>query len=696
MFKKIAILFFFTFLCFSLFSRKNDIDSLINILNTSEKYEQKTDLIYQISDYYYKKNEFTKAQKYLQEGILLSKKNNDTKNELRFSDLNARSYLYLSEYDKSLEEFRKLLKIAENTDNEKYIGLAYTGYLKNYWRLGNYEKAIFYADKAVKIFDKTEDIYNKNAVLLNCANIYIDIKDYKSAEKTFDLILNDSKNFNDTLLIASIYEKKGVISFFKSMYPLARKYYSEAHRLYILKGDSLSAAIQTGNTGETYEKEGKYAKALQLYKYAAKIEEKYNYYSGLIFLYEALGRTYGKTGKYNKIAFYYKKALSLIEKTGEKRELPNIYGMLHTLYAKTGNYKKAYEFSLKLNAIKDSLTGENVQNQLNTIKIKYETEKTEKENEILRIKETAQKKQNRRQFFIIIFISGFLIFVIIFSVLLFRLYRKNKKIRQILSVKNDELSEAYSEIKHSIDYAGKIQLAMLSTYTEILKSYPEFIILYKPVSTLSGDFYWSKIIKDTIYTVAADSTGHGIPGALLSITGMSFLNEIVTEDFIRPDVILNNLRTKIKHRLNQTGNFYEQKDGWDMSVFSFNFKTFEGNCAGAFNSIYVVTEKNNKKELEIYKADRQPVAVFHTEKPFTNHRLHLKKGDIIWMFTDGFIDQFNEIVRKKYSTKRLRKLLLSISDKTLSEQKNILVAEFKIWKGDFEQIDDILIMGIRI
>ncbi len=696
MLKKTAILFLFIFLCFSLFSRKSNIDSLINILNTSDKYEQKADLIYRISDYYYKKNEFQKALEYLQKGIILSKKNKDTENELRFSDLNARSYLYLSEYDKSLKGFKKMLEIAENTDNEKYIGLAYTGYLKNYWRLGNYEKAIFYADKAVKIFEKINDEFNKNTVLLNFANIYIDIKDYKSAEKTFDLILNDSKNFNDTLLIASIYEKKGVINFFKSMYPLARKYYSEAHRLYILKDDSLSAAIQTGNIGETYEEEKKYSKALKLYKYAAETERKYNYNSGLIFLYEALGRTYSKIGKYNKTVFYYKKALSIIKKTGEKRELPNIYEMLHTLYAKTGNYKKAYEFSLKLNAAKDSVSGENVQNQINRIKIKYETEKTEKENEILRIKEAAQKKQNRKQFFIIIIISGFLIAVIIFSVLLFRLYRKNKKIRQALSDKNKKLSEAYSEIRHSIDYAGKIQLTMLSSYSENLKIFPEFIIIFKPAQTLSGDFYWTKKIKDTLFVAAGDSTGHGIQSALLSITGMSFLNEIVTEDLIQTDIILNKLRDKIKVLLNQTGNITEHKDGWDMSIFSINLTTKQLQFSGAYNSLYVIKNRKGIKTIEKYKADRQPVAVHIKETPFTRKNLILKEGDIIWMFTDGFPDQYNELNGKKYSTARLKKLLLSISSEPLKEQKNILNNEFKKWKAGYEQIDDILIMGIKI
>ncbi len=389
-------------------------------------------------------------------------------------------------------------------------------------------------------------------------------------------------------------------------------------------------------------------------------------------------------------------ALHYINKTGETRELPNIYNLFQLLYAKTGNYKKAYKYSVKKEAIKDSLTGEKVQNQINSIRIKYETEKAEKENSFLKKEQKYQKDINKRQTYIIIIISVLLFFIIFFSILMSRLFLKNKEISNILSEKNKELNNAYSDIKGSINYAGKIQNVMLSSFTETLKVFSEFIIIYKPAYTLSGDFYWTKKINNTVFVAVGDSTGHGIPGALLSITGMSFLNEIVTEDFIQTDVVLNNLRNKIKQRLNQNGNFKEHKDGWDISFFSVNLKTKETQFSGAFNSIYVITENKGKKILVKYKADRQPVGIYYHEHPFKNQNIKLKKDDIIWMFTDGFPDQYSEMYNKKYTSKRFKELLLSISSEPLKEQKNILNSEFKKWKGNFEQVDDIMIMGIKI
>ncbi|NPA68380.1 MAG: SpoIIE family protein phosphatase, partial [Chlorobi bacterium] len=337
---------------------------------------------------------------------------------------------------------------------------------------------------------------------------------------------------------------------------------------------------------------------------------------------------------------------------------------------------------LKVTTIKDSLINEDVKNRIKKLIINFETEKIENENRILKITQEKQLKLNRMQKLIITIIFAFLIFALL---LLLTLHKLNKK-----------LNNAYEEIKISIEYAGKIQSAMLSSYNDILKHFREHVIFYKPAHTLSGDFYWAKKIKDTMFVAAGDSTGHGIPGALLSIAGMSYLDDNVYEDFIKPDVILNNMRNKIKYRLNQRGKLHEHKDGWDMSLISINMKNLTVSFSGAYNSLYVIKESDKTKKLIQYKADRQPVAIHSNEKPFKRHNLKLNKGDIIWMFTDGYKDQLNPETMKKFTLKRLKELLLKISDLPLKEQKDILKSEFIKWKGNYEQIDDILLLGIKI
>ncbi len=700
MIRKISIpLIFFVVSFVSGFAEPGKTDSLLQIIKHSENYSVKIEALKHAADIFFANNNYPEVVKLSEQGIKLSTDNSDLNSQYDFLKLSGASFLYLSDLEKSLKTYQTLYNIANDKNNEKCKGIALTGFVKNYWRLGEYEKAIIYADKALKIFEKIGDKKNQNIVLLNIANIYLDVKDYKSAEKLFDTLLEESIKNSDTLLTASLYEKKGVIKFYKSLYPLARKYYEEAYGLYIKKGDILSAAIQTGNIGETYEMEGKYKKAINMYKKAIKTEYEFDYYSGLIFLYEATGRLYMKLNNYRKSEEYLLKAFFQIKLTEENRELPNIYEMLYNVYSKNKNYKKAFEYAVKTQKIKDSLTNENVKTQINKIRINYETEKKEHENKLLKIKQKQQRKENRRQSGIISGILFFSFFLILFAVLLFQLNKKNRKIKQTLAVKNKKLNKVYKDLKGNIEYAGKIQNAMLLSYSENLKFFEEFVILYRPATTLSGDFYWSKKIKDTIFVAVADSTGHGIPGALLSITGMSFLDDTVSEDYIQPDVILNNLRSKIKIRLNQKGdfgNFHEHKDGWDMSLFSFNIKTFETVFAGAYNSMYVVKNDPKGKKIVQYKADRQPVAVYCIEKPFSRHKLRLKKGDIIWMFTDGYADQFNPEIQRKFTVKKLKNILLSISDLPLKEQKNLLKKEFKNWQSSFEQVDDVLIMGIKI
>ncbi|NOZ34866.1 MAG: SpoIIE family protein phosphatase [Chlorobi bacterium] len=696
MIKKTSILIFlFCASTMFIFAQNKNIDSLEKSLNQTNNIENKISVLKKLTELYFSENYYDKSVYYAEKGLKLSRtKHSDS--EMAFLELLARNKFKLSKFNISYKLYTELFNKAKKNKNKHYQGIALNGFLQLFWIQGLYDKAVKSGNEAINIFEELNDSDNITVTKLNTASVYLDLKNLKEAEKIYDDVLNNKKNNYDTVLIAGIYEKKGVIQFYKKFYSASGYFYTKALNLYQLLNDELSAAIEIGNIAETYEVEKKYSKALNLYNQAIIIEKKHKYYSGLIFLYEATGKLYIETKQYKNAEKALKKALYSINLTKEKRELPNIYNLLHLLYAKTGNYKKAYEYILKKDTIKDSITGENVQNKINLIRIKYETENAEKENLFLKKAQEYQKMINKRQSFIISIISALLVIIILFAGLLYKFNLKNKKITNTLSEKNKELNNAYSDIKGSINYAGKIQNVMLSSFTDTLKVFSEFIILYKPAYTLSGDFYWSKKINNTVFIAVGGSTGHGIPGALLSITGMSFLNEIVTEDFIQTDVVLNNLRNKIKQRLNQNGNFREHKDGWDIALFSINLKTKETQFSGAFNSMYVITEDKGKKIIVKYKADRQPVGIYYREQPFKSHNIKLKKDDIIWMFTDGFPDQFSEMYNKKYSSKRLKELLLSISSEPMKEQKNILNSEFNKWKGNFEQVDDIMIMGIKL
>lgn len=272
----------------------------------------------------------------------------------------------------------------------------------------------------------------------------------------------------------------------------------------------------------------------------------------------------------------------------------------------------------------------------------------------------------------------------------------NEELNTTLEFINEQkmkIEEAHKNIKASINYASRIQNAILPDLQIFEKLTTNYFILFKPRDIVSGDFYWAKQIGDYFIYVTADCTGHGIPGAFVSMLGISLLNEILNKQVIQAEEILNILRREMKNSLKQKGiSQDETKDGMDLALCIINTKTNELQFAGANNPLYLI--RNN--ELIEFKADRQPIGIYRNEKPFTNHLFQLKKNDKLYTFSDGYIDQFGGKKGKKFMKKRFKKLLLSIKNKTMSEQKQILDTIFKNWKSNIEQIDDVLVVGVKI
>ncbi|MBN1416654.1 MAG: SpoIIE family protein phosphatase [Bacteroidales bacterium] len=258
----------------------------------------------------------------------------------------------------------------------------------------------------------------------------------------------------------------------------------------------------------------------------------------------------------------------------------------------------------------------------------------------------------------------------------------------------DHIAEINREITDSIMYAQRIQAAVLPDEETIKSHLKDYFILFKPRDIVSGDFYWISTKGKKIIVVAADCTGHGVPGAFMSMLGVSLLNEIVTTlDTFTAANILNQLRENIKQTLSQTGKKDEAKDGMDMALCIIDTETLEGQFAGAYNPLLLVT--NN--EMIVYKGDKMPIGIhFSKEYHFTNNLFQLHAGDIIYMFSDGYADQFGGPDHKKFKTNNFREMLLEIHSKSMDEQKKILDDTIEEWRGDDDQVDDIMVMGVRI
>jgi serine phosphatase RsbU (regulator of sigma subunit) len=270
---------------------------------------------------------------------------------------------------------------------------------------------------------------------------------------------------------------------------------------------------------------------------------------------------------------------------------------------------------------------------------------------------------------------------------------ENLEFNEKLDLQKKILEEKNKDITDSITYAKRIQKALMASDSLLTKNLPEYFVLYKPKDIVSGDFYWAEKIDNKFLIATCDCTGHGVPGAFMSLLGVSFLNEITKErNIIQPDLIFNHLRNDIIKALNPEGNEEEGKDGMDAVLCSFDFQKMELQFACANNPLWVF--RNN--ECIEFKPDKFPIGMQGELKSFSLQKLQLQKGDVIYTFTDGFADQFGGEKGKKFKYKQLNEKLSAISILPLAEQKKELEKTFDAWKGNLEQVDDVLVIGIRI
>ncbi|MDR3095289.1 MAG: SpoIIE family protein phosphatase [Bacteroidales bacterium] len=259
----------------------------------------------------------------------------------------------------------------------------------------------------------------------------------------------------------------------------------------------------------------------------------------------------------------------------------------------------------------------------------------------------------------------------------------------------DEVEQQRRDITDSIVYAKRIQTALLPDIAAVNEILNDYFVLYKPRDIVSGDFYWVAAKQNKTIVAVADCTGHGVPGAFMSLLGSCFLGEIVKNNDLPMNGILGMLRNHIIKSLQQNTIV---RDGMDMALCAIDWENERIEYAGANISLYLLREpKNNSDELLEIAADRMPIGQYeNNNQPFTCHTIPLMQGDALYMFSDGYCDQFGGPDLKKFKKKNLKKLLLDIYQKNMSTQKKILDTTIEKWKGDLPQVDDILMLGIRI
>ena len=265
-------------------------------------------------------------------------------------------------------------------------------------------------------------------------------------------------------------------------------------------------------------------------------------------------------------------------------------------------------------------------------------------------------------------------------------------------MRKEIIEEKQKEIVDSINYAKRIQYTLLARETLLRENLHEHFVLFKPKDIVSGDFYWATEIRSSgqgqeagerFYLACCDSTGHGVPGAFMSLLNISFLNEaIIEKNILEPNEVLNHVRKRLIENISQEGG----QDGMDAILICFDKTKNTITYSAAHNAPLLI--RNGEAINLAY--DKMPVGKGETNDPFTLHTIHAQKGDLIYLFTDGYADQFGGSKGKKFKYKQLEELLIANANAPLQQQSAILDREFEFWKGNLEQVDDVLVIGIKI
>lgn len=599
----------------------------------------------------------------------------------------------------SLFYSQKASEFATLTNDSVQLGNSYN-YIGNCKHLmGNYEEALRYYFKAMKVFENKNFIKGIASSSINIGILNYDKGKFNEAIDYYRKAIDYSIKSNNPVNIASCYNNIGIS--YKMLNKLDSSLFYALKALEIRKtfaGEERKKALITSysNLAILYMNLKDYKTAEKYYFLALDELKDQQDNTSLIECLNNIGDYYIETGNTTKAIDYLKQAESLALQENLAPELVNIYYNSSIAYKKKENYKLSVEYLEKYTQIKDSLDNAHNREIVEDIQTKYETEKKELQIKNQSIEITAQEKQNKQKSTIILLGTLALIGTGFFGIMAFINFRKSQKANIIIQQQNTEITtqkeiveEKQKEIVDSINYAKRIQFTLLAHETLLKENLKDFFIYFNPKDIVSGDFYWATTRNNKFYIAVCDSTGHGVPGAFMSLLNISFLNEAITERHIeQPHEILNYVRQRLTDSISKEG----QKDGFDGTLLCID-KSNNTITYSAANNAPIIVNNGNYKELP---KDRMPVGVGEKKENFTLHKIEIIGGDILYLYTDGYADQFGGEKGKKFKYKNLNELIANNSSLLLQEQSKILSETFSSWKGSLEQVDDVLVVCIKL
>lgn len=634
--------------------------------------------------------------------------------------------------------YRKALANYQKAENKNGEARCYKSIGSYYERTAKPDSAIYYLEKSLEILlDIGEDkpLISIYTSLGNAKRIY---GDYVSALEYFKEALSRAIKLDYKIAIAYTYSNIANCYQLLSRYDQSLENYNES--LEILKGlnDRRGVAMVLYSLANVFEMKQDTAKSVEYFKSALTEFEAINDLIGISGSLYSLGRMEAAQKRYVNARKYIERSLSISRQLNEVSSISECLNVLGTIYQEAGEYRKAVDINLealklareaeakdvmldilprlailyeKLNEhdqaniylyqlmdLKDSLINKESIGQINELAVQYETEKKDYK---MKLKEAELKKEQaevKRQNLQKIFFAAAFGLMVLLAFVIFRSYHQKRKDNVLIASQKEEVEhqkeiveEKNREILDSIAYAKRIQSAILPPMKLVKEYLTDSFIIYKPKDIVAGDFYWMEVIRDITIFASADCTGHGVPGAMVSVVCHNAMNRSVREfGLTNPASILDKTRELVIETFIKSDQ--EVKDGMDISLCALNTKTNQLQWAGANNPLWLIRNGT----LTEYKADKQPIGKFAESNPFTSHSIQLEHGDTIYIFTDGFTDQFGGEKGKKFKSKPFKELLVSLYEQPMDSQSKTIMQTFEHWKGNLEQVDDVCIIGVRV
>jgi serine phosphatase RsbU (regulator of sigma subunit)/Tfp pilus assembly protein PilF len=653
---------------------------------------------------YYLRGEFENAIERYTEALTISTRIGFNKGAAQAQNGMGVVYQKSGNYTKSLENYESSLK-----NYKKINDLAGTASVLGNMGIihkiqGNYVKAIEYYNDGLKLHAESGDKQGVSSTLNNLGIIYYEQKDYEKAIEHYEGSLKLDRETDNVHGEALTLNNMGTLYLEIKDYENALSYFNDALMIEKKIDDKLGVSASMFNIANVYQNQKNYSKAMSIYKDCLKLRNEIGDKKGKAETLISIGEIYYHKKKYTAAKQSNFEALTIAQDVGSANDIKNAaFNLYETLKSLNDNSNALEMYELYI-TMKDSIDSEENQKEIfrHEFKITYEKQaaadsvKTAEEKKVTDAQiafSNAQLEKEQTQRYSL---YGGLILLIIFGGFTYNRFRVSQKQKDLIEKQKSIVDQAFNtleekntEIMDSIKYAKRIQTAILPPDKLVQKAFKNSFVLYKPKDIVAGDFYWLEHKHNLILFAAADCTGHGVPGAMVSVICNNGLNRSVREHGLTdPGEILDKTREIVIGEFEKSDE--EVKDGMDIALCTLQNNTLQ--YSGAHNPLWIIRDN----ELIEIKADKQPIGKYLNQQAYQTHTVELLKNDTIYIFSDGYADQFGGENNKKFKTKNFKKLLLSIQNHDMSKQKQLLEEAFNNWRGDLEQLDDVCILGVRV